>query len=447
MARIFQFAFSALLIWMTALASGPQMKLDKQVYALNDLIKISYDNIPVDAKHRIEIQRYVAGKNGRWNNDQVVYSEIVLASRGQMEFMASQKLTSGRYAAFVRINKSNSDPIIFDVADKNRQIKLKTLALNLWHEGVMVPDGFNGIVNEIIASGADVALVSEVRNYKDDFMARLSGALKTKGFQFYTYHSGSDSKKPVSDVGLLSRFPIKNYTYFDYFTKTLIDVNNVTVAFYSCHLDYLYYAPYLYRGYRYMVGKLQKNITDVATILNESNKSKRLASARVLLLDAQKERRNGNVIVVGGDFNEPSFLDYTQATKHMYEHNGVIIPWNTTKLMHDSGYRDAYRVKYPDPVKYPGITYPSDNGNKDVKKIIDVPVDVRDRIDYVFYYPDQRMSLQDAVILGPSRSVALYQRVEERTNDRFIQAKGEWPTDHKGVLVTFNIGPHRAIHG
>lgn len=117
------------------------------------------------------------------------------------------------------------------------------------------------------------------------------------------------------------------------------------------------------------------------------------------------------------------------------------------------GFEDAYRVKYPDPVKYPGITWPSDIENMDVQKIVKVPADVRDRIDYTFYRPDPRLTLQDVVIFGPSKSVARHQRVEETGQDRFVKPKGEWPSDHKGVLVTFTIGSSgnngssRSIHG
>lgn len=50
-----------------------------------------------------------------------------------------------------------------------------------------------------------------------------------------------------------------------------------------------------------------------------------------------------------GDFNEPSFLDWTEKqVKHKMA--PFIVPWPTSKLLYDAGFRDSYRVKYPDEV-------------------------------------------------------------------------------------------------
>lgn len=110
--------------------------------------------------------------------------------------------------------------------------------------------------------------------------------------------------------------------------------------------------------------------------------------------------------MVSGDFNEPPPLDWTRETSHKYGHNGLAVSWPAANLLLDAGYKDAYRFKYPDPVKYPGITWPSDNGNKNISKIAMAPVDMRDRLDYMFYYPDRRLFMRDVIILGPSRNIA-----------------------------------------
>lgn len=118
----------------------------------------------------------------------------------------------------------------------------------------------------------------------------------------------------------------------------------------------------------------------------------------------------------------------------------MIIPWTVTLLLDNNGFVDAYRTKYPDVLNYPGFTFPSDNRLMDVKRLTWAPKsDERDRIDYIFYYPDERLKLKDAVIFGPKGSIVRSERIEENTSDKFIEPIGVWPTDHKGLLVTFEL--------
>lgn len=64
--------------------------------------------------------------------------------------------------------------------------------------------------------------------------------------------------------------------------------------------------------------------------------------------------------------------------------------------------------------------------------------DERDRIDYVYYYPAEGLTLQGVQIVGPSGGIARGERVAEEHLDEVIEpAGGRWPSDHKGLLVTF----------
>ena len=65
--------------------------------------------------------------------------------------------------------------------------------------------------------------------------------------------------------------------------------------------------------------------------------------------------------------------------------------------------------------------------------------DERDRIDYVFYHPHPSVVLKEAVIFGPDGSIVKSRRVKETSRDRFLLPLGVWPTDHKGLLVTFGL--------
>lgn len=75
-----------------------------------------------------------------------------------------------------------------------------------------------------------------------------------------------------------------------------------------------------------------------------------------------------------------------------------------------------------------------------VDKLVWAPEsDERERIDYVFYYPVPGLMLKDAVIFGPDMSIVRGQARKEVSEDRFVHPLGVWPTDHKGLLVTFGL--------
>ena len=83
--------------------------------------------------------------------------------------------------------------------------------------------------------------------------------------------------------------------------------------------------------------------------------SKRLARRRGALGDAGHLAASVPVLV-GGDWNTPSHLDWTVDTARVYRHRrGAALPVSTA--MHDAGFVDAFRAIHPNPVQHPGITW------------------------------------------------------------------------------------------
>ena len=110
------------------------------------------------------------------------------------------------------------------------------------------------------------------------------------------------------------------------------------------------------------------------------------------------------------------------------------------EALDNAGFVDCYRTLYPDVLEYPGFTFPSDNPLMPESKLTWAPeADERDRIDYVFYHPHPSVVLKEAVIFGPDGSIVKSRRVKETSRDRFLLPLGVWPTDHKGLLVTFGL--------
>jgi hypothetical protein len=320
-------------------------------------------------------------------------------------------------------------------------LSLKVLQLNIWMEGTRVENGVGDIVDVILQTDADLITLSEVENYHSiDFIAGLIDSLAAKGRKYY----GSKS----FDSGLISKFPVTDqetvYTWKDdhgSIAKAGVRVGNQRVVLYSIHLDYMHYGPYLPRGYDgFTWKKLPAPVTSVERIMQFNDSSRRIVQIQALIRDANLEVNKGSLIFMGGDFNEPSHLDWVISTRDLYDHRGLVVPWNCTKLLSDAGYTDAYREKYPDPFIHPGFTYPSDNPKADIDRLAWAPsADDRDRIDFIFYAKNPAMELKEVYIAGPRKSIVRGKRIEELSADPFITPKGGWPSDHKGVIAIFHI--------
>ncbi|MEX1382683.1 endonuclease/exonuclease/phosphatase family protein [Lutibacter sp.] len=322
-----------------------------------------------------------------------------------------------------------------------KQQTLTVLQFNIWQEGTVIENGYNAVINEIINSNADLIALSEVRNYNNtNLNERLVASLKEKGFTFYSEKS--------EDSGILSKYPIMEQTVVfplknDHgsISKAIINVNGSKIAFYSGHLDYLNCALYLPRGYDGSTWeKLNTPVTDIQEIEKINLQSQRDDAIKSFIKDAKNEIKKGSIVIYGGDNNEPSHLDWTAVTKNLYDHNGVVMPWNVSLNLEKNGFIDTYRTVFPNPVTHPGFTYPANNTAINIEKLAWSPTaDDRDRIDFIFYYPDARIKLNNSKVFGPKSDISKNKRVLENTQDFFLEPLAIWPTDHKGVISEFTL--------
>lgn len=320
------------------------------------------------------------------------------------------------------------------------QEELKVLQWNIWQEGTVVPGGYEAVVEEIARIEPDFVTLSEVRNYQNTrFCDRIVNSLKEKGLVYHSFFSddsGLLSKYPITDSATV--FPLKDDHGSVY--KLTASVKGHQVAVYTAHLDYLNDAYYNVRGYDGSTWQEIPVPQTVLEVLEVNDRSLRDDAIRCFIAESKKDIAEGKLVILGGDFNEPSHLDWIRETKDLYDHNGLVIPWTVPLLLDNAGFIDAYRMRYPDVLEYPGFTFPADNPLIPVEKLTWAPKsDERDRIDYVFYYPHPALKLKDAVIFGPQGSIVKAKREKEVSKDRFLLPLGVWPTDHKGVLVTFEL--------
>lgn len=321
--------------------------------------------------------------------------------------------------------------------------EIKVLQLNIWQEGTSVPGGYESMIDEIAYADADFVMLSEVRNYNNTRLCdRMVESLKSKGKTYYSFKSkdsGLLSKYPISDS--VTIFPEKDDHGSMYkLVATLPEGQRVSV--YTTHLDYTNCAYYRVRGYDGSTwAELPEPDTDLESIMADNVASQRDDAIRLFIADAAKDVAAGHLIFLAGDFNEPSHLDWTEATKDSADHHGMVVPWTVTTLLDGAGYADSYRVKYPNPVTHPGYTYPADCPGAKMSQLLWAPkADERERIDFIFFRPDKRLKLKDIIIFGPKGSVQRGQRMVETSQDPFLLPSTEnWPTDHKGVLATFRV--------
>ncbi|WP_433761458.1 endonuclease/exonuclease/phosphatase family protein [Nocardia sp. CA-135398] len=317
--------------------------------------------------------------------------------------------------------------------------EIRVLALNTWHSGSKISKGIELITDLIISTQASVVLLSEAT----EATTAVASELARRGRQF--------DAVPSHDTGILSVFPIQDSADLQWMVKARLNIDGKRLTVYSAHLEYRWYACNLPRGYgpgvpapgefaEHEWNKLPHGpVTDPAVIQRVNAASGRPEVISDFLADAQAEIADGSSVIMGGDLNEPSLLDWTPATVTLFDHNGVVSAWETTRRLQEAGFIDAYRSMYPDPATHPGLTWPSDNVDVDVSELAWAPeADERDRVDYIFAR-GAALRLSAVGIIGPRGSIVRGTRRQEATQDNFFATPAQWGSDHKGIFATYQL--------
>lgn len=313
------------------------------------------------------------------------------------------------------------------------------LQLNIWGECTKVPNAPQALIDQIAELKPDVATFCELykKDNEDPIMPKLVAALEDAGLHYYSAR--------IDGRGVISKYPIVESERINKWQfKAVLDVDGQRVAVYPAHSEYKYYTCYYPRGYNdghKNWNKLEAPITDVEIILNICNQSDRIASAQAFIDNAKAEITKGTLVVYAGDFNEPSHLDWQIETAKLFDHNGCVVNWGLSSLLYKNGFRDAYRETYPDVVNYPGFTFPANNESVEPKTLTwAFDADERERIDFVYYYPNKQIVVKKAELLGPKGYIVNGARNEDHFKDPIIEPfKDYWPSDHKGVYITFEL--------
>jgi endonuclease/exonuclease/phosphatase (EEP) superfamily protein YafD len=112
-------------------------------------------------------------------------------------------------------------------------------------------------------------------------------------------------------------------------------------------------------------------------------------------------------IIVGGDFNSGSHLDWIERTKEA--HYGKVVEWPVSKLMAERGYADSFREAHPDPT----LTMEGTWGflSDDI---------ISDRIDFIYYKGEKLQTKYSKIVMGDPPG-------------------GFFNSDHRAILSIFHI--------
>ena len=212
-------------------------------------------------------------------------------------------------------------------------------------------------------------------------------------------------------VAVLSRYPILD-TFANGVRLELESRQSACV--FGVHLTSTPYQPYQVRDKAY---------TSNEEILDEARKA-REQELVVVLSEIQPLMEAGERVLLCGDFNEPSHLDWTQASAREGRHFGLEMSWPNSKRVTESGMEDAYRAVFPDVCRYPGYTWTSVPG-LGVGGSERAEHEVHDRIDFV-YHAGPGLDPISASIIGENN----------RNADLVVSP---FPSDHRAVAVKYRI--------
>lgn len=285
------------------------------------------------------------------------------------------------------------------------------MSFNCWHQWSRVDEGFAKAAKAIRESGADLVGLQES---SPESAKRMAAAL---GWHHADGGTGS--------VQILSRYPLLEALHGKGIGKDRLIGARIRlpgpspreIVLFSTHLDYQHYGPY----------EARKKGATAGSVLALNGRSERLAQVEALVTSIQPllAAADETPVVLTGDFNVPSHLDWTVATAA--EHGGIgAVAWPESLHLAQAGFTDSFRLKHPDPAAAPGTTWSA----------IHKAGEPQDRIDFIYH---KGAGLH--VTASRSFSTAVETTVGAWGVDTATVTGNSWPSDHAAVLTSYTLAP------
>ncbi|WP_267244327.1 endonuclease/exonuclease/phosphatase family protein [Streptomyces sp. PR69] len=306
--------------------------------------------------------------------------------------------------------------------------RLKVMSFNLWYGGAKVTGGREKQLKVLLDQNVDAVGLQEHMGTSARELATALG----------WYHHPGDQR-----VAVISRYPITEQDSVrsplhgwpgvpedlqaDIAVKARVrlDVEGATDTRHTAYVSLwnTHHPAWPYAPYTMCYGNWWQKLT---LGVQEAPRMKHMQ----LMLDAMKpdlDAKDATPVLLTGDFNAPSHLDYTKATAD--KHCGHDTFEYSSVMAAEAGLIDSFRTAHPDPVTTPGNTW------SPVFKTFEDPLgwyghkgepEPQDRIDFV-YHAGRGLEVLDSkvIVVGNPRP----DPVEDN----------EWPSDHAAVLSTFRV--------
>jgi endonuclease/exonuclease/phosphatase family metal-dependent hydrolase len=284
---------------------------------------------------------------------------------------------------------------LFGSCTTPEKTEVKVMSFNIWMGG----GASVGKTAEVMAnSGADMIGVQESLSGKVNMAVHIADSL---GWYSYAKGSGKESET------ILSRYAIVDTSSVGYGVKIQLDERHYVWMF-NVHLFHWPYQPYQLNGVEYGGAHTLDTAEEAVASADEARK----AQVTTVIADIKSVRDEGYPIFLTGDFNEPSFLDWTDRAAKA----GLCklpVRWPATKAFAEqAGLIDSYRTLYPDEVANPAHTWTSRPSEREVP----------DRIDFILFKGGVKPVKSE--IIGEEGSLSDIQFAD-------------YPSDHRAVITTF----------
>lgn len=278
--------------------------------------------------------------------------------------------------------------------DRAAPVRLKVMEFNIEYGGEVVD--FRSVIRAIRESGADVVGIEEA-------WANTARIARRLGWDYFDPRMQIVSRLPLMDPPEADGL----YTFVEIEPGRVVAVGNV-------HLPSYPYSPQ-----RILLGATAREALAF-------ERTYRVPAVRPSVHALSALAAAGIPSFLVGDFNAPSDLDWTSRTVGTRPQIRFPLAWPVSEVMERHGFVDSYRRAHPDPLRRPGITWPSGRprppGSYDPG-----PNAPQDRIDFV-YAAGPAVTVRSTLV-GESGAPGVRIAVDP------------WGSDHRAVLSTFDVRP------
>ena len=285
-------------------------------------------------------------------------------------------------------------------------VTLKVLSFNIWYGGDQV--SFDKVIEAIRLADADIVGLQEPDGRTLDIAAAA-------GYPYADTRRHIISKYPLFDssLGVTTATDAPPYSIAgldaDAVHAWAMVAPGFVVAVANTHLTSDPYGPELVRD----GATLQDVLANEAEV--------RIPEAQALVDGLGPVAARGVPVLLTGDFNSVSHLDWTPAMQIVRPEMKYLVDWPVSRMIEAAGFVDSFRAAHPDPVAMPGLTWTPGRPWPVMPEGETV-----DRIDFVWA---ANARVLDSVLLGETGNPAVGLSVTP------------FPSDHRGVVTTVEVVP------